>query len=84
MTPEYPPEAERRGLEGSVDLSFTIDPEGKVTDVIVDHSEPSDIFDRAAASAVRRWRYEPKLMDGTPVEQHTQAHVVFKLDSNGH
>ena len=45
-------EHERRGVEGSVDLSFTIDPEGKVTDVIVDHSEPSDIFDRAAASAV--------------------------------
>ena len=84
VAPEYPPEAERRGVEGSVDVSFTIDPDGKVTDVIVDHSEPSDIFDRAAASAVRRWRYEPKLMDGTPVEQHTQAHVVFKLDSNGH
>ena len=84
VTPEYPPEAERRGLEGSVDLSFTIDPEGKVTDVIVDHSEPSDIFDRAAASAVRRWRYEPKLMDGTPIEQHTQVHLVFKLDPGNH
>jgi TonB family protein len=84
VAPEYPPEAERRGVEGSVDVSFTIDPEGKVTDVIVDHSEPSEIFDRAAASAVRRWRYEPKVMDGTPVEQHTQAHLVFKLDSNSH
>jgi len=81
VTPEYPPDAERRGVEGSVDLSFTVDPDGKVADVIVDHSEPSDIFDRAAASAVRRCRYEPKLMDGTPVEEHMQIHLVFKLDS---
>ena len=81
VTPEYPPDAERRGMEGSVDLSFTVDPEGKVADVIVDRSEPSDIFDRAAASAVRRWRYEPRLMDGTPVEEHMQIHLVFKLDS---
>ena len=79
VDPEYPPDAARRGIEGSVDLSFTVDPDGKVMDVIVDHSEPSDIFDRAAALAVRRWRYEPKLMSGTPVEQQMQVHLTFKL-----
>jgi protein TonB len=85
VAPDYPPDAERRGIEGAVDVSFTVDPEGKVTDIIVIHSEPSDIFDRAAATAVRRWRYEPKLMSGTPVEEHMQVRVEFKLDStNGH
>ena len=79
VEPDYPPEAARGGVEGSVDLSFTVDPEGKVTDVIVDHSEPSDIFDRAAALAVRRWRYEPKLLSGTPVEEHLQVHLTFRL-----
>ena len=79
VEPDYPPDAARRGIEGSVDLSFTVDPDGKVTDVIVDHSEPSDIFDRAAALAVRRWRYEPKLLSGTPVEEHMQVHLTFKL-----
>ena len=79
VEPDYPPEATRGGVEGSVDLSFTVDPDGKVTDVIVDHSEPSDIFDRAAALAVRRWRYEPKLLSGTPVEEHLQVHLTFKL-----
>jgi TonB family protein len=79
VEPDYPPEAARGGIEGSVDLSFTVDPDGKVTDVIVDHSEPSDIFDRAAALAVRRWRYEPKLLSGTPVEEHMQVHLTFKL-----
>jgi TonB family protein len=84
VEPDYPPDAERGGVEGSVDLSFTVDPDGRVTDVIVDHSEPSDIFDRAAALAVRRWRYEPKLMSGTPVEEHLQAHLVFKLNPAHH
>ena len=79
VDPEYPPDAARGGIEGSVDLSFTVDPDGRVTDVIVDHSEPTDIFDRAAALAVRRWRYEPKLMSGTPVEEHMEVHLVFKL-----
>lgn len=80
VAPDYPPEAERRGIEGAVDVSFTVTSEGKVTDVVVIHSEPSDIFDRAAASAVRRWRYEPRRVEGTPVESHMQVRVQFKLD----
>ena len=84
VAPDYPPEAERRGLEGSVDVSFTVTAEGKVTDVVVIHSEPSDLFDRAAASAVRRWRYEPRRLEGTPVESHLQIRIDFKLDSPHH
>jgi protein TonB len=84
VAPDYPPEAERRGLEGLVDVSFTVTSEGKVTDVVVIHSEPSDIFDRAAASAVRRWRYEPRRLEGTPVESHLQIRIDFKLDPPHH
>jgi protein TonB len=79
VNPEYPREAERRGTEGSVEVSFTVSPEGKVSDVIIVNSEPSDIFDRAAVDAVRRWRYEPKKVGGVPVEAHLQAVVQFKL-----
>jgi protein TonB len=84
VPPDYPPEAERRGIEGSVDVSFTVTSEGKVTDVVVIHSQPSDIFDRAAASAVRRWRYEPQRLEGTPVESHLQIRIDFKLDAPHH
>ena len=79
VNPEYPREAERRGTEGSVEVSFTVSPEGKVSDVIIVNAEPSDIFDRAAVDAVRRWRYEPKKVGGVPVEAHLQALVQFKL-----
>ena len=79
VNPEYPREAERRGIEGAVDVTFTVSPEGKVSDVIIVNAEPSDIFDRAAVDAVRRWRYEPKKVGGMPVEAHLQARVQFKL-----
>jgi TonB family protein len=80
---DYPPEAARKGIEGSVDVSFTISPQGKVSDVTVVGAVPSDIFNRAAIAAVRRWKYEPKTVNGVPVEAHQQLRLQFKLDPRG-
>jgi len=80
---DYPPEAARKGVEGSVDVSFTISPQGKVSEVIVTSAVPSDIFNRAAIAAVRRWKYEPKTVNGVPVEAHQQLRLQFKLDPRG-
>jgi TonB family protein len=80
---DYPPEAARKGIEGSVDVSFTISPQGKVSDVTVVSAVPSDIFNRAAITAVRRWKYEPKIVNGVPVEAHQQLRVQFKLAQSG-
>jgi TonB family protein len=80
---DYPPEAARKGVEGSVDVSFTISPEGKVSDITVTNAVPSDIFNRAAIAAVRRWKYEPKTVNGVPVEAHQQLRLQFKLDPRG-
>jgi protein TonB len=80
---DYPPEAARKGIEGSVDVSFTISPQGKVSDVTVISAVPSDIFNRAAIAAVHRWKYEPKTINGVPVEAHQQLRLQFKLDPGG-
>jgi TonB family protein len=80
---DYPPEAARKGVEGSVDVSFTISPQGKVSDITVTSAVPSDIFNRAAIAAVRRWKYEPKTVNGVPVEAHQQLRLQFKLDPRG-
>jgi protein TonB len=77
---EYPQDAERKGVEGVVDLSFVVSTQGDVRDITVLHSEPSGIFNRAAVSAVRRWKYRPKTVKGSPVEAHVQLRVTFKLD----
>jgi TonB family protein len=80
---DYPPEAARKGIEGTVDVSFTISPQGKVGDVTVTGATPSDIFNRAAIAAVRRWKYEPKTVNGVPIEAHQQLRLQFKLDPRG-
>jgi TonB family protein len=58
-TPEYPPQAQRSGLEGHVLVAFEITPEGTVENAVVTESEPAEVFDQAALNAVRRWRYAP-------------------------
>jgi len=83
VAPDYPPEAARKGVEGSVDVSLTISPQGKVSDVTVISAVPSDIFNRAAIAAVRRWKYEPKIVNGVAVEAHQQLRLQFKLDPRG-
>ena len=57
--PSYPTSALLRGVEGSVKLSFVLDAGGQVRDVKVERSTPANIFDSAAAQAMRKWRFDP-------------------------
>jgi len=57
--PRYPVLAERRKIEGSVELEFTIQTDGSVANVRVLRSQPEGIFDRDAIAAMQRWRYPP-------------------------
>ena len=68
VPPEYPMRAEQRGLEGWVTVEFTISATGSVKDPKVVDST-SSIFHRAALNAIRKWKYNPKVVDGKPMEQ---------------
>jgi periplasmic protein TonB len=46
-------------------LEITIGPDGRVSDAKVLRSIP--LLDAAALDAVRKWRYEPTLLNGAPV-----------------
>ena len=83
VPPEYPQSALRSGVQGFVDVHFTITTEGTVTNVAVVSSDPADVFNRAATDAVRKWRYEPRVVDGRPVESQSQVRLQFKLDHPG-
>jgi TonB family protein len=83
IPPEYPDEAAQKGIEGAVDLSFVVSAQGDVHDVTIVHSEPSSIFNRAAVAAVRRWKYQPRTVNGVAVEAHVQLRMKFKLDDRG-
>jgi protein TonB len=78
VTPKYPDEALAEHTSGSVELEFTVTPEGKVDDVTVLSSEPRNVFDRAARSAIARSRYKPVLRDGAPIAQRARIRVRFQ------
>ena len=61
--------AEQRGIEGWVELMFTITASGAVTDVVVTASHPGTVFDKAATRAVQRWKYSPKVENGVAIER---------------
>ena len=66
--PEYPPQLEARGVTGWVTLEFTVTKIGTVSNPRVVAARPTRIFDRAALNGVRRWRYNPRILNGEAVD----------------
>ena len=82
VAPDYPDSAMRKGIQGYVDVQFTITAQGNVTNVAVVSSDPGEVFNRAATDAVRRWRYDPRVVDGQPVDSQSQVRLQFKLNQS--
>jgi protein TonB len=64
-------------IEGAVQLLATISKTGDISAVKVLSGEPQ--LARAAADAVKQWKYKPYLLNGSPVEIQTQVTINFKL-----
>ena len=77
--PTYPTRARESGTEGWVELEFTVTLDGKTQDAVVRAAEPAGVFDRAALDAVKRWRYEPRVVGGNVVEQRVETRLRFRL-----
>jgi TonB family protein len=79
VQPVYPPELFREGIEGSANIEFIIDTDGRVQQVrIISASEPA--FGTAAAAAVKSWRFTPGQAKGRPVNVRTRQELDFTLD----
>jgi TonB family protein len=77
VEPIYPAEARLQRIEGSVVLDALVGEDGNVRDVQVTSGPP--LLVNAAKQAVKRWRYEPFLLNGKPLALHTQITIQFKL-----
>lgn len=77
VNPVYPETARKRGVEGWVELAFTVMPNGSVDDVEVRNASPADIFDDAATRAIRQWRFEPIERNGEKVAQRAMVRLRF-------
>jgi TonB family protein len=80
VAPRYPEAAQRKGVEGWVDLDFTIAVDGAVKDIVVKAAQPVGVFDQAATRALSQWRYRPVIRNGRAVEQRARLRVRFDLD----
>ncbi len=80
VAPQYPPEAGRARVEGTVVLMAVIGRDGSVQDVRVESGLP--ILAQAAINAVRQWRYKPYMIDGEPVEVDSRITINFTLSAS--
>ncbi len=80
VAPVYPARALSRGLEGYVDMAFTVTTTGTVKDPLVVFST-SSLFERAAIRAVLKFKYKPRVVDGVPVEvPNVKTRITFKIE----
>ena len=76
-TPVYPPLAKMARIQGVVRLEAIISRDGTVQDLKVLNGHP--LLVKSALAAVQRWRYQPTLLNGEPVEIITEIDVNFTL-----
>jgi periplasmic protein TonB len=79
ITPSYPATARRLGIEGTALLRVFVDATGHVADVVVKQSAGHPDLDRAAAEAVRRWRFDPARRGADAVAMWVELPVEFHL-----
>lgn len=82
IAPRYPSKALRRRQEGYVVVEFIVDKDGNVQadSVQVVESRPEGTFDDAVLRAVKRWRYQPRKVDGQSRAFRARQRLDFKLE----
>ncbi len=77
ITPEYPPDAKSRGIQGIVRFTTVIGKDGSVQNLSL-VSGPLPLY-KSAHDAVLQWTYRPTLLNGQPVEVVTTIEVNYTL-----
>jgi protein TonB len=79
VRPAYPATARRLGVQGTTLLRVHVLDDGRVGEVDVEESAGHPDLDRAAADAVRRWRFEPARRGEQAVAMWVRLPVEFRL-----
>lgn len=79
VDPVYPPAALQAGVQGRVEVAFTVSESGTVRDASVVEAAPQGVFDAAAVQAIERWRFRPRAVNGAPVAVRTTATLRFEV-----
>jgi TonB family protein len=75
--PEYPATARQFRLSADVVAEFTVGLDGKVEKVAITQGHP--MFNSAVIAAVKRWAFDPYMVDGHPMKFRSTLTFNFKL-----
>ena len=82
MQPKYPvfPDGERPA--GWALVEFTVTTDGRVLKPRIIESKPGRVFDQVTLDVTPKWRFKPKVVEGTRVDQEkTRVRLVFVKDN---
>ena len=75
--PVYPPLALQARIQGTVEFTVTVGPDGKVQNLFLVRGHP--LLVNAAKDAVLKWVYHATTLDGKAIPFQTQVLVPFQL-----
>jgi TonB family protein len=76
--PDYPDEAKRRRIQGTVSVYALIGADGRVYNVVILRSADPSLA-ASTLETVQRWRFNPATCGSTPVETETVIEMSFHL-----
>ncbi|HEV8200163.1 MAG TPA: energy transducer TonB [Candidatus Polarisedimenticolia bacterium] len=79
-TPQYPAELRKQRVEGTVNVVFFVDKDGRVSNPQVETSS-NPAFERPALEAVRQWRFEAGTRKGEKVAFKMRVPISFHVSS---
>lgn len=77
VNPVYPAQAKTLRMTGIVKVEVTVDEQGLVA--AVQNSSGPSLLQRAAADALKKWRFKPFMKDGQPVKAKGFVNFNFNL-----
>ena len=72
--------AEERGVNGWVEILFTVTPTGETTDIEVAQAELASLFDASAKAAVARRTFQPFEFRGQIISQRAGVRLTYRLE----
>tara|TARA_R110002072_G_scaffold303107_2_gene493815 strand:- start:92321 stop:93757 length:1437 start_codon:yes stop_codon:yes gene_type:complete len=82
IVPRYPTVAANEGIEGWVQVSFTVSADGSVagSSVSIVDSQPAEVFNNSALAAAKQFLFSPRIVAGQPVDVPNVQYVFrYKL-----
>jgi len=75
--PDYPMQAEKEGLEGTVIVGVTVGVNGQVVRARIIQRSSADVLDNEAVRTAEKWQYRAALQDGKPIASEIKMQVTF-------